>query len=44
MNLQLLIDSIPALIHTGLPDGDLDYFNRSSLNYVSLMSEDLSGW
>jgi len=27
-DLQLLIDSIPALIHTSLPDGYLDYFNR----------------
>jgi hypothetical protein len=27
INFQFLIDSIPALIHTGLPNGDLDYFN-----------------
>jgi len=33
-NLQLLVDSIPALIHTGLPDGYLDFFNQSWLKYV----------
>jgi len=44
MNLQLLIDSIPALIHTALPDGYLDYFNQTWLNYVGLSLDDLSGW
>ena len=44
MNLQLLIDSIPALIHSGLPDGYLDFFNRRWLSYVGLSLEDLSGW
>src|SRR5208337_156438 len=44
MNLQLLSDSIPALIHTGLPNGDLDYFNQTWLNYVGLSLEDLTGW
>src|SRR6202023_880372 len=44
MNLQLLIDSLPALIHSGLPDGYLDFFNRRWLNYVGLSLEDLSGW
>jgi PAS domain S-box-containing protein len=44
MNLQLLIDSIPALIHSGLPDGYLDFFNRRWLNYVGLSLEDLLGW
>jgi PAS domain S-box-containing protein len=44
MNFQLLIDSIPALIHSGLPNGDLDYFNQAWLNYVGLRFEDLQGW
>jgi hypothetical protein len=44
MNLQLLIDSNPALIHTGLPNGELDDFNQTSLTYVGLALEDLSGW
>jgi hypothetical protein len=44
MNFQLLIDSIPALIHTALPNGDLDYFNRTWLNYVGLTLAVLVGW
>jgi len=44
MNFQLLLDSIPALIHSGLPNGDLDYFNQAWLNYVGLGFEDLQGW
>jgi PAS domain S-box-containing protein len=42
--LRLLIDSIPALIHSGRPDGYLDYFNQRWLNYVGLSLEDLAGW
>ncbi|SRR5260370_30036052 len=41
---QLLIDSIPALIHTSLPDGYLDYFNQRWLEYVGLRLEDVEGW
>src|SRR5208337_3804185 len=44
MNFQFLIDSIPALIHTGLPNGDLDYFNQTWLTYAGLSLEDLQGW
>ena len=44
LDLQTLIDSAPALIHTGLPDGNLDFFNQSWLNYVGLRLEDLQGW
>jgi len=43
-DLQLLIDSIPALIHTSLPDGYLDYFNQRWLEYVGLRLEDIEGW
>ena len=32
-NIQLLVDSIPALIHTARPDGYLDYFNQRWLEY-----------
>ncbi len=42
--LQSLVDSTPALIHTGLPNGDLDFFNRTWLEYVGLPMEDLLGW
>ncbi len=44
LDLQLIIDSAPALIHTALPDGYLDYFNRGWLEYVGLNGEDLEGW
>ena len=43
-NLQLLIDSTPALIHSGLPDGYLDFFNQRWLSYVGLSLENLLGW
>jgi formate hydrogenlyase transcriptional activator len=39
-----IIDSIPSLIHTGRPDGYLDYFNRQWLEYFGLPLEDLLGW
>jgi formate hydrogenlyase transcriptional activator len=39
-----LIDSIPSLIHTGRPDGHLDYFNRQWLEYLGLSLEDILGW
>jgi hypothetical protein len=32
-SLLVLIDSAPALIHTARPDGYLDYFNQSWLEY-----------
>ena len=41
---RLLIDSAPALIHTGLPDGYLDFFNQGWLDYVGRSLEDLLGW
>lgn len=30
-DLRLVIDSTPALIHTALPDGYLDFFNQNWL-------------
>ena len=44
VDLQLLTDSLPALIHTSLPDGYLDFFNQPWLNYVGLPLEALQGW
>ena len=41
---QLVIDTTPALIHTALPDGSLDFFNRRWLEYVGLPLEDIQGW
>src|SRR5271155_3954200 len=43
-NIQLLVDSIPALIHTGRPDGYLDYFNKPWLEYLGATLEQVSGW
>src|SRR5260370_13782444 len=42
--LQLVIDSTPALIHTALPDGSLDFFNRCWLEYVGLPLSEVLGW
>jgi PAS domain S-box-containing protein len=42
--LRLVLDTTPALIHTGRPDGYLDYFNQPWLKYVGLPLEDLQGW
>jgi PAS domain S-box-containing protein len=41
---RVVIDSTPALIHTGLPDGYLDFFNQTWLKYVERSLEDLQGW
>src|SRR6266699_4451147 len=43
-DLQLLVDSAPSLIHTGTPDGYLDFFNQTWLTYVGRPLEDLQGW
>jgi formate hydrogenlyase transcriptional activator len=43
-SLRLLIDSIPALIHSGPPDGTLDFFNQQWLDYLGLPLESLLGW
>ena len=43
-DLQLLVDTVPALIHTGLPDGYLDFFNQSWIKCVGLSLEDMVGW
>src|SRR5260370_28691306 len=41
---QLLVDSAPSLIHTGMPDGYLDFFNQTWLRYIGRPLEDLQGW
>jgi formate hydrogenlyase transcriptional activator len=41
---RALIDSLPALIHTGRPDGHLDFFNQRWLQFVGLRLEELEGW
>jgi PAS domain S-box-containing protein len=44
LNIQLLVDSIPALIHTGRPDGYLDYFNKRWLEYLGISLDKMAGW
>src|SRR6202043_142614 len=42
--LRLVIDTTPALIHTGRPDGYLDYFNQRWLEFMGLPLEEVCGW
>src|SRR3954451_2305780 len=42
--LRQLIDTTPALIHTGRADGYLDYFNRGWLTYIGATLDDVCGW
>ena len=44
LNAQLLVDSIPALIHTARPDGYLDYFNQPWLEYLGVTLDKVAGW
>ncbi len=44
LNIQLLVDSIPALIHTASPDGYLDYFNKPWLEYFGVTLNKVAGW
>jgi len=44
LNAQLLVDSIPALIHTAMPDGYLDYFNKPWLEYLGVTLDKVTGW
>jgi hypothetical protein len=44
LNIRLLVDSIPVLIHTARPDGCIDYFNRPGLDYLGATLDDVTGW
>src|SRR5258706_3383442 len=44
MDVQLLVDSIHALIHTARPDGYLDYFNKPWLEYLGATQDHVTGW
>jgi PAS domain S-box-containing protein len=44
LNAQLLVDSIPALIHTATPDGYIDYFNKPWLEYFGVTLDRVTGW
>jgi PAS domain S-box-containing protein len=43
-NFRQIIDSSPVLIHTGRPDGYLDFFNRTWLGHIGQPLESLLGW
>jgi PAS domain S-box-containing protein len=44
LDIELLVDSIPALIHTARPDGYLDYFNKPWLEYLGVTLDKVTGW
>ncbi len=44
VDVQVLVDSIPALIHTARPDGYLDYFNQPWLEYLGVTLDKVAGW
>jgi hypothetical protein len=41
---QLLVNSARSMIHSGRPDGYLDFLNRTWLKYVGRPLEELPGW
>ena len=43
-DIRLVVDTIPALVHTALPDGNLDFFNQPWLEYVGVPMDHLLGW
>ena len=43
-HLRLVIDTTPALIHSGRPDGYLDYFNKRWLEYLGVSPDAIIGW
>jgi PAS domain S-box-containing protein len=43
-DIEILVDSIPALIHTAKPDGYLDYFNKRWLEYLGVSLDAVAGW
>src|SRR5256886_781255 len=42
--LRRAVDTTPAFIHTGRPDGYLDYFNRGWLDFFGKSLEEVCGW
>jgi PAS domain S-box-containing protein len=44
VDIQVLVDSIPGLIHTARPDGYLDYFNKPWLEYLGVTLDKVKGW
>jgi formate hydrogenlyase transcriptional activator len=44
LHLRQLIDLTPALIHTARPDGYIDFFNQTWLDFVGQPLDKLLGW
>lgn len=42
--LRLAIDTIPGLVWTSLPDGNIEYLNKRWLDYTGLRQEEAAGW
>ena len=42
--LRLVVDTIPAMVFTALPDGSVDFVNQRWLQYLGLALEDVQGW
>ena len=42
--LRVIVDATPALIHTGRPDGHLDYFNKGWLDLLGCSLDEVCGW
>ena len=43
-NLNLIINTIPALAWSARPDGSADFFNQHYLEFVGLSAEQVQGW
>jgi PAS domain S-box-containing protein len=43
-SLRLAIDTIPGLVWSSLPDGNVEYLNQRWLDYTGLTLEEASGW
>ena len=41
--LRLLVDTIPALVWRGTPEGDLDYLNQRAVEYLGYSAQSLTG-
>jgi PAS domain S-box-containing protein len=44
LTFRQIVDSSPVLIHTARPDGYLDFFNQTWLDFVGQPQEKLLGW
>jgi len=42
--LKLIVDTIPALVWSGRPDGSAEFFNQHFLDYIGFTSDQASDW